>query len=156
VDGDRVHLARLMHRTGSSNGRVGHEYLINNYYRETHYFCEEKESWGPPFSPAPSPVPYHEEAQGPLSFNLAFSLFLSLPSAIVPDFLPPQRRAPCLHICIFIRECNRRARFSPLVARCHGKNSRKMAERFVVDMRSDFLLHPPSLPPAKSATLSSA
>lgn len=39
----RVHLARLMHRTGSSNGRVGHEYLINNYYRGT-LFLREKES----------------------------------------------------------------------------------------------------------------
>lgn len=154
-----MHLARLMHRTGSSNGRVGHEYLINNYYRETLYFCEEKESRSPPFpfSPAPSPVP--SSRRGPrtppsLSFNLAFSL--SLPSAIVPDFLLPQRHAPCRHICIFIRECNRRARFSPLVVRYHGKNSRKMAERFVVDMRSDFLLHLPSSLPAKSATLSSA
>lgn len=150
-----VHLVRLMHRTGSSNGRVGHEYLINNYYRETHYFCEEKESRGlpPPFSPCA--VPYHEEAQRPLRplfFNPALALSLSPSSAIVPDFLPPQRRAPCRHICIFIRECNRRARFSPLVVRCHGKNSRKMAERFAVDMRSDFLLHPPappSFPPSR-------
>lgn len=52
-------------------------------------------------------------------------------------------RAQCRHICIFIRECNRRARFSPLVARYRGKNSRKMAERFEADMRSDFLRSPP-------------
>lgn len=153
-----VHLARLMHRTGSSNGRVGHEYLINNYYRETLYFCEEKESRSPlPLFACALARPLSR--RGPrtppsLSFNLAFSL--SLPSAIVPDFLLPQRHAPCRHICIFIRECNRRARFSPLVVRYHGKNSRKMAERFVVDMRSDFLLHLPSSLPAKSATLSSA
>lgn len=54
-------------------------------------------------------------------------------------------RAQCRHICIFIRECNRRARFSPLVARYRGKNSRKMAERFEADMRSDFLSAPPPL-----------
>lgn len=145
-----MHLARLMHRTGSSNGRVGHEYLINNYYRETLYFCEEKESRGSPLSsvsPAPSPVPYHEEAQGPLRPSPLISRFLFLLLFLSP---PLSSRTSCLpnavhrHICIFIRECNRRARFSPLVARCHGKNSRKMAERFVVDMRSDFLLHPPS------------
>lgn len=146
-----------MHRTGSSNGRVGHEYLINNYYRETLYFCEEREKAEEASSPSPSPFsaiaffPYYpERPRDPLFPSL--TLFLSLPSAFVPDSLPsslPSRRASCRHICIFIRECNRRARFSPLVARCRGKNSRKMAERFVVDMRSDFLLHPlPSLPPS--------
>lgn len=155
----RVHLARLMHRTGSSNGRVGHEYLINNYYRETLYFCERKRAVGSPLSPAP---PYHHRPKDPsvllllsLSFMFPLTLFLLFPppSAIVPGSLSslPQRRASCRHICIFIRECNRRARFSPLVARCRGKNSRKMAERFEVDMRSDFLLH--SLSPLYSSPL---
>jgi hypothetical protein len=71
----RVHLARLMHRTGSSNGRVGHEYLINNYYRETLYIFARREREPGPRAPPPlpllpllarSPAPYHEEAQGPL------------------------------------------------------------------------------------------
>lgn len=70
-----LHLVRLMHRTGSSNGRVGHEYLINNYYRETLFLRGKRESGIPPspplfFSPAPSPVPYHEEAQGDPSVPL--------------------------------------------------------------------------------------
>lgn len=114
----------------------------------------EKESRGvPPFACASLPP----QAQGPLSPPSSF-LILHVSSYSLSPFpssfcyrpgLPlslPQRRASCRHICIFIRECNRRARFSPLVARCRGKNSRKMAERFEVDMRSDFLLHSLSLP----------
>lgn len=102
----RVHLARLMHRTGSSNGRVGHEYLINNYYRETLYFCEKKESRDRPPPPPPSllactlarSLPRRGPRTPPsLSFNLAFSL--PLPSAIVPDSFPrPCTAPPYLHI----------------------------------------------------------
>lgn len=119
----------------------------------------EKESRGvPPFACASLPP----QAQGPLSPPPSF-LILHVSSYSLSPFpssfcyrpgLPlslPQRRASCRHICIFIRECNRRARFSPLVARCRGKNSRKMAERFEVDMRSDFLLH--SLSPLYSSPL---
>lgn len=147
-----VHLVRLMHRTGSSNGRVGHEYLINNYYRETLFLRGKRESGFPsPFRPRPRPSPITKRPKDPsvppLFFNPVFSrslTFFLFPLLSSQTSYLPNARAPCRHICIFIRECNRRARFSPLVVRCHGKNSRKMVERFVVDMRSDFLLH--SLP----------
>lgn len=153
-----------MHCTGSSNGRVGHEYLINNYYRGTLYFCErKKESRGPPlharaFARAPTFTRGPGTPLFPLfsppspSFLPPFAFRATNLSTYQPTYRPPpppRSRAPCRHICIFIRECNRRARFSPLVARCRGKNSRKMAERFEADMRSDFLLC--SLPPSPRA-----
>lgn len=147
-----------------SRWRVGHEYLINNYYRDTLYFCvlapfasstgetyvcrrprthrrslTFSSSASTPFSPS---LPLHPSYSSSSSSTLHLLLrFFSL-------------RAPCRHICIFIRECNRRARFSPLVARYRGKNSRKMAERFEADMRSDFLCSPYRCPAEQQRIIS--
>lgn len=105
-DGDRAgctYAARLMHRTGSSNGRVGHEYLINNYYRETLYFCEEREK-AEEASPLVLPLFGHRllplppgEAPGPpvpLSYSLSFSsLCFTSRTPYLPPSLPDVHRA---------------------------------------------------------------